>query len=208
MGKKFGMNNLKTKKTPDEMEQTFTADEVASVKKSMDIAEKDTTPIMLAQSSDNIQVFGDANKTEVKVNDYVVRFCMPHHMMPEVPAEANPETIYKNEKHIFFDIKFDDRMITPRMNLDLTACMIDVLPFFRELHDSGGMSKLTHEEVGLKIVMAGQTFHNAVYNLVTQLLDIDSEIADYIVPHSAIENMAFIIINHPELYNESDVFSG
>lgn len=150
-----------------------------------------------------ISVIGDANKTEVKKADYAVKFRIPKSQLEQKPKEAKEVGNY-----YVFTVGFEDVMITPRSDLRIVDAIMKIMPFFNELKQDGEVKEFSKEELLSVFVQAGEEIHLAIYNLVATFLGIDDQMGEYMLPFSVIENLNKIMENHPEVFNEADVFFG
>lgn len=150
-----------------------------------------------------VSVIGDANKTEVKTADYQVKFRIPKNQLEQKPENAQEVGTY-----YIFTVGFENVTITPRSDLKIVDAIMKIMPFFNELKQNGEMKELDQKELLSIFVHAGDEIHLAIYNLVATFLGIDDQMGEYMLPFSVIENLNKIMDNHPEVFNEADVFFG
>lgn len=160
------------------------------------------TPFAVVKDQE-VSVIGDENKTEVKKADYSVRF-----RVPQTHFEQKPEGAKEVGSYYVFSVAFGDITITPRSDLRIVDAIMKIIPFFNKLKENGDMEDFSKEELLSVFVGAGDEIHLAIYNLVATFLGIDDQMGEYMLPFSVIENLNKIMENHPEVFNEADVFFG
>ncbi|MBL1226523.1 hypothetical protein [Enterococcus sp. BWR-S5] len=163
---------------------------------------EDDTPFAIVKDQE-VSVIGDANKTEVKTGDYSVKFRVPQSQFEQKPEGAKEVGMY-----YVFSVAFDGVMITPRSDLKIVDAIMKITPFFNKLRENGEIESLEKEELLSIFISAGDEIHLAIYNLVATFLGIDDQMGEYMLPFSVIENLNKIMENHPEVFNEADVFFG
>lgn len=163
---------------------------------------EDDTPFAIVKDQE-VSVVGDANKTEVKTGDYSVKFRVPQSQFEHKPEGAKEVGMY-----YVFSVAFDDVMITPRADLKIVDAIMKITPFFNKLKENGEIEAFEKEELLSIFISAGDEIHLAIYNLVATFLGIDDQMGEYMLPFSVIENLNKIMENHPEVFNEADVFFG
>lgn len=183
-------------------ENTITPDQLLGLAKQMQRAEEDTTPFAVVNGKD-VSVVGDVNKTEVKKNDYQIKFRFPFSLFETVPKGAQ-----KVGQYYVVTTEYKDVSVTPRKDLIILDSIMKVFPFFKKLKENGEVEDYSKEELFSIFAYAGNEVHLALYNLVATFLEIDDELGQYMLPGSVITVMGQIIENHPEMFNEADVFFG
>lgn len=163
---------------------------------------EDSTPFLISKDEDLI-VVGDANKTEVKANDYTIKF-----RMPKTELEAMPSGAKEVGEYYVFSLSFDGITITPRSDLKIVDAIFKILPFFNKLKEDGSIEDLSREELLSIFAHAKEEIHLAMYNLVATFLGIDDHLGEYMLPFSVVGALSQLIENHPEIFNEADVFFG
>ncbi|MGL4695178.1 hypothetical protein [Enterococcus larvae] len=182
-------------------EKMTTADFVA-ISDKLRKTNEDETPFAVVKEQE-ISVIGDANKTEVKTDTYSIKFRMPMAMFDEKPEGAK-----EVGQAYVFSVDFESVTITPRSDLKVIDAIMKIMPFFNELTDGGEVQEFTKNELISVFVSAGDEVHLAIYNLVATFLGIDDQMGEYMMPFSVIESLNKLIDNHPEVFNEADVFFG
>lgn len=183
-------------------EEKITPADLLGLNKQLQKINEDDTPFAVVKD-DEIAVVGDANKTEVKKNDYTVKFRVPISMFQQKPADA----VVVGSSYVF-SVDFPDVTISPRSDLIIVDAIMKITPFFKKLNENGSVDDLTNEELLSVFAYAGEEVHLAIYNLVATFLQIGDEIAPYMLPFSVIGALNEIIENHPEVFNEADAFFG
>lgn len=106
-------------------------EDILQIEKAMDTARDDNTPYAVYGKHDNgtFEVVGDANKTQQKYSDYVIRF---RYRIEELPAIPEGSEVIANH-FVIFSHTFKDITITPRSDITIVNSMMDILPFFAEM---------------------------------------------------------------------------
>lgn len=180
----------------------MTPGELLSINDKLKKINEDDTPFPVVKDEE-VAVVGNANKTEVKKNDYTIKFRVPISAFSEKPTNA---TVVG--PHYVFSVDFPDVAITPRSDLIIVDAIMKIAPFFKKLKENGNVEDLTDEEMLSVFAYAGEEVHLAIYNLVATFLQVGDEIGPYMLPFSVIGALNQIIDNHPEVFNEADAFFG
>jgi len=189
---------------------SLTVEQFRDLKNKTDKANEDNTPYPVVDGA-NISVFGDANLTKVKKNDYTIVFGFPKdkkmcekYGLPYYdtkPPEAEETPLYYE-----FTVNYDGVAITPRSNLGIVGATMDFLKFFRELKEDGGVEKLEKVDVAMRFMRAGKDVQLAMYNLAATFLDIDDKYATWMEPLSVCATVGKVLDEHPEIVNEAERF--
>lgn len=161
--------------------------EYNEISEALDKAEEDTTPFMVVTDQD-LNVVGDANKTEINKHDYKVAF-----------------RIYKDGKYEWVEKEFKDVYITPRNDVKVSRMLTQLMPYFKKIED-GKTKKYEKEEI--LDILTQDTILDAMYDTVAAVLSIPDNLKDLMAPESVIQAAAQIIKDYPEAVNEADTFFG
>lgn len=184
-------------------ERGLTPEEFLAIGERLKSMEKDTTPFPVVDGK-KISVVGDANRTEVKRNDYEIKFRIPKEMLGgDMPKGARQVGDF-----YVFTVKYKDVSVTPRNDLKIVDAIFKLLPFFKKIKDDGGVEELDEEELFSVFAYAHEEVHLAMYNLVATFLGISDQMGEYMLPVSVIKALYGIMDAHPEIFNEADVFFG
>lgn len=184
------------------MSDVISAEDFAAIGEKLKRTNEDNTPFPVVKDNE-ISVIGDPNKTEVKKNDYEIKFRMPKSMFTEKPDGAQEiGSLY------VLTVKYKDISITPRNDLKIVEAIMRIQPFFNKLKEDGGIETYTKEELFSLYAYAGDDVHIAMYNLVATFLGIDDKSGEYMLPMSVLDTINTIMDTHPEIFNEADVFFG
>lgn len=163
---------------------------------------EDTTPFAVVKEG-KLSVVGDANQTEVKKNDYTIKFRFPKELFPEGLEKATSVGPY-----YVVAVEYKGVSITPRNDVKIMDAIFKILPFFNKLKEDGGIEELSNEEILSIYAYANDEVHLAIYNLVATFLGINDQMGEYMLPFSVLTALNQIIDTHPEVFNEADVFFG
>ena len=183
----------------------FTENDLIKIQSKINNAEKDSTPFAMIDGEGDVSVIGDANRTEVKKREYVVKFRIPSQYKDLVP---DSESIL-NGKYYVSTVKFSDIMITPRKDLKIVSAITALFPFLRDVLPTGDVNDRDRSELELIISnwVSKDYIVDAMYNLVAAVLDIDLVLKDMMTFDSVIENTLSILGDFPEVVNEADFFT-
>lgn len=183
----------------------LTPEQFAQLTQKINDAKDDPTPFLIMHD-DGPKVVGDANKTEVKKNDYTIKFRLPASMVegsPELMANAKA---VGNEYIVTVDYK--DRTITPREDLTIIESIMQLEPFIKVCTEDGAVREMSGRELLTKFTYMANEVHLAMYRIVGTFLKIDDVLGEYMLPVSVITAMTQLIDRHPEVFNEADTFFG
>lgn len=183
-------------------EERLTPADLLNINKKLKKIDNDDTPFAVVKDEE-ISVVGDANKTQIKKNDYTLKFRVPISLFTEKPKEAQ----IVGASYVF-TVDFPDVTINPRSDLIIVDAIMKITPFFKKLKENGDVEDFTDEELISVFAYAGDEVHLAIYNLVATFLQVNDDIAPYMLPFSVIGALSEIIENHPEVFNEADAFFG
>lgn len=153
----------------------------------LDKAQDSDTPFLVV-ANDELNVVGDANKTEINKHDYVVFF-----------------RIFKDGKYEWVKQEFKDVYITPRNDLKVSRMVTQLLPFFRKEED-GKTKKFDNEEI-LAIIERDEVL-DAMYDTVAAVLNIPDNLKPFMSTDSVVAAATQIMLDFPEAVNEADTFFG
>lgn len=180
----------------------LTQEQFLEMSKNLKKAEEDDTPI-IALVNDEVNVVGDANKTEVKKNNYVLRFRFPKEMSQfELPTSTKIGDWFINE------IEYKDVFISPRRDLKVVSAIMEIIPYFKSVSENGDLVNKSDEELITFAKNIPYEIIDAMYDIVSAFLNVDDTLVNYMSPLSVISVMGDLIRDYPEVFNEADVFFG
>lgn len=184
--------------------------DLMEIQRKMREAEADTTPFTVIDGDGNMSVVGDANKTEPKTYDYVVRFRIPAQY--KYLVSGGEETLQEivGGKYIVTEVAYPNVCITPRMDIKIVNCLNDLKPFLVEILEDGESKDRDKEELGKFVVstLTNDAIMDAMYNLVKTVVGVDDALVPMMMYDSVFENVLNIIRDFPEVINEEDFFTG
>lgn len=186
-------------------------------------AREDTTPYAVYDGkSEQLSVYGDANKTENKSVDMTVlfRFLKEDFEQPDDIADTK-----EIGKYVQYSRTYTDVTITPRKNTEVLEHLLSVVPYFTELEDAMSDFKEAMEKAetkeqksevyrvyNIKVLHVYNTMSDdvtiALYNFVATLCGISDEEAAHMVASSVMTAASTIITEFPEVFNEAETLFG
>lgn len=195
--------------------------DLAKYKVALDEASNSDVPYMMNEIDQNghtqIRIDGNANKTEVKKQDYTLIFWIPEDRIVELFGG-----IPENARHIqnngcyALTLKMQDKYITPRAAGKIGEYVMKVIPYFRKIVDIEETAKdgtivskpvvksLTEEEAISFVNSASSDLLDAMYNMVFAYLEIDEQLKPYATDISVYLAAIHMSTQHPEIFNEQD----
>lgn len=164
------------------------------IKKSMEAAESDTTPILIP--GEETTVAGDANKTEINCHDFEITFRIPQEMEDGSVKQIKKTKEYKNV------------YITPRMDAQVVKLITAVMPYFKKPNEDGTVGEYTEEEQKHIMKAFSGEILDIMYETVGTVLKIDPVIREHMMENSVMAAALKIIQQFPEIINEGDTFFG
>lgn len=161
--------------------------EYDEISNALDKAEESTTPFVVV-SNGEINVVGDANKTELNKHDYTIYF-----------------RLFNDGKYDWVKKEFKDVFIPPRLDVKVNRMLVQLMPYFKKAKD-GRVEKFTREE---SLEIASQdALMDAMYDTVAAVLNIPDNLKNYMATESVIQAVGQILRDFPEAINEADTFFG
>ena len=146
---------------------------------------EDDTPFLMRKGNE-LFVIGNAIKTAVKKNDYTLDF------------ESESGEIYQE--------KFCNKGISPRRNFTIMDTIFRLFLIFYDISENGEVTIRTEEELLQLVEIEPETVYNFIKDVVRALLDVEPITLKNAQPSSIVKTLSKIIDNHPEIFNEADIF--
>lgn len=165
---------------------TLSMEEYNKIKSLLDGAEKDDTPYPSIKQEE-IEVVGDANKTERNTHDFSVTFIV-------------------DGKKVVQDFK--DVYITPRRSTAIIPSMVEILPIFYKINDDGTVGDYGEREATEILKMMTPQTWDFLYDTVGAILGIEEAQREFMAPGSVLGAFIQFVKEYPETVNEAfDFFS-
>lgn len=181
----------------------MTQEEILSIKKSMEKAEKDDTPFAVVNDGE-ITVVGDPNKTEKKEVSCTILFRIPISYGKMIP-EAR---LSDDGRFYLAEVEYKAVTVTPRKEIVYKGKMISILNFVKALKESGEIETIDDATFVTIFYMYPDQVSYAIYDFVGEFLGIPEEIRDMMEDVSVISAFNDILESFPEIYNGADLFFG
>lgn len=184
--------NLEEKEITKEEEKTYN-----NIKTAMDSAEKSDTPY-LVQNEEDLKVVGNPNKAIKKKVTIEMEYAVPVDMNVEGEIVGDYKIVKKTYKDIF---------ISGKIMSAVMGSIATLLPYFYKPTEDGDMvdySRIETQEI-IKSLRFPE-FNDTLYLLLESVLGISKDLAEKAIPRSLTNFLETILIEFPELVNESYAF--
>lgn len=181
----------------------ITLDNMVEMSKSFDKAQEDDTPFLVT-TNDSVQVVGNPTKTEKKVKNYTVMFGLPIELKKRL---GDAKVLAENGYEVIVSVDFKNVFVPPRYRVDVVSAVTGVLPFLKKATPQGEVVTFSLDEYTEIISTLKPEIMDALYSVVTRVLRIDEDIAQYMSPTSAIAVALQMMDDMPDVLNEADLFT-
>lgn len=181
----------------------LTVENMEQFSRTLDNAQKDDTPF-LAVSDGKASVIGNPTKTEKKVTDYKILFGLPPEWRDRI---GNAKIIRETEDEITVEATFKKVFIPGRYRMDVVTAVTGVLPFLRKTAPNGEVQEFTIDEYSDIVNSLNREVMSALYDVIKTVLRLDDDIADCMLPMSAIVTALQMFESMPDALNEADLFT-
>lgn len=186
----------------------MTMEQFKELKGAMDNAQTDDTPF-ISTTEDEIHVFGDPNKTEIKSADYTVLFAFPDNEKWRKKIKANGDKVVKTiDRYVIVERKYKDVYLSPRNVGNAITALTMIESFMNEITEDGEVKPLSYEQMLSLMNTMNNEISDSVYELVGAVLRIPYEEQEWMLPMNTTENAVKIVLNNPSAVNEADLFFG
>lgn len=186
----------------------MTMEQFKELKGAMDNAQTDDTPF-ISTTEDEIHVFGDPNKTEIKSADYTVLFAFPDNEKWRKKIKANGDKVVKTiDRYVIVERKYKDVYLSPRNVGNAITALTMIESFMNEITEDGEVKPLSYEQMLSLMNTMNNEISDSVYELVGSVLRIPYEEQEWMLPMNTTENAVKIVLNNPSAVNEADLFFG
>ena len=190
--------------------EMMTMEQFKELKGAMDNAQTDDTPF-ISTTDEEIHVFGDPNKTEIKSADYTVLFAFPNTAEWQKRVKQNGDNVISTSedgRYMHVERKYKDVYLSPR-NIGNAITAITLLEsFMNEVTSDGGVQSLSESNMRSLLTTMNHEISDATYELVGAVLRIPYIEQEWMFPVNTIENAIKIVMNNPSAVNEADLFFG
>lgn len=188
--------------------EMMTMEQFEALKGAMNEAQNDDTPYMNA-TEDEINVFGNPNKTEIVPADYTVLFAFPNTTEWRRRIEQNGDEILKvTEDGRMVCVKriFKNVYLSPRNMGNAVTALTLIESFMNEITADGEVKPLSFEQTKALMDTMNHEISDATYELVGATLRIPYAEQEWMLPLNTMENAIKIVMNNPSAVNEADLF--
>lgn len=170
-------------------------------------AQTDDTPY-LGIVDNSVNVNGNPNKTEIKPADYEVLFAFPDNELFRRRVDTVGDEIVKEDSgYIIVRRVYKNVYITPRKMSDAVTAGAVIESFLNKVTADGEIKALSYDELQGVIIDNFQEMKDAAYDLVSSVLRIHPDEAEWMLPMQTVGLATQIAMNNPALENESNFFT-
>lgn len=171
-------------------------------------ASTDETPY-IGMVDGQVNINGDPNKTEIKPADYEVLFAFPNNAFFRKRVEAVGDEIVKEMGgNIIVRRIYKNVYLTPRKMSDAVTAGAVIESFLNRISDENGEVKaLSYDELQGVLMDNFTDMKESAYDLVSSVLRIPQEEAEWMLPTQTLGVAIQIAINNPALVNEANFFT-
>lgn len=189
--------------------KNMTVEQFIELKKHMDEAENDTTPYVVTDEDDGLQIVGDPNETEITKYQYEIMFGYPKtdEVRKRLEGMKNCEITNETDNYIACKRTFKDVWIPPRIYPAVQTAFAELYQFFNMITDDGGIRDLTEDEIVEVLRMLDQKMIEAMCHAVGTILGISEAEEQCMVSLTVYPVIVQMIRDFPEIVNGMDFFT-
>lgn len=176
--------------------------DLLKINESIKKAEKDNTPYPVVVDG-KVHVVGDANKTENKSHDYIVKF-----RFPKEYEQYFDEVSERIGDYIIVETEFKNVTISPRSDMKILASISRILPYVKKLGEDGSIGEFTDDELIEMCLSMPDEIEDAMYILTASILGVSEDMRDWMLATSVFGFISRFFDDFPEVVNEADAFFG
>lgn len=186
----------------------MTMDDFANMQGAIQDAQHDDTPF-ISTTEDEIHIFGDPNKTEIKSADYTVLFGFPDNEEWRKKIKSVDDKIVKEiQGYIIVERVYKNVYISPRRASSALTAMTLIMQFLHEITEDGEFKPLSYDQMLSVFTTLYREIEDAVYELVGVVLNLSPNEWEWMMPINTVENAVKIVLNNPSIVNQADLFFG
>lgn len=192
-------------KQADLFKRGVSVEDMTKMQQSIEKAHEDDTPFPVV-SRDGISVVGDVNKTEVKSHNYSIRFRFTQEEAAELGIDPS-EIIKTVGNYVIIKIDYENVSIKPRYDLEISAAIVRILPYFYNVNEeTKKVGKRSEEELMQMVNEMSIEIGDDLYNSVAAVLGIDRRIVDHMLWNDVVDVWIRLPEDFPEVFNEAEGF--
>lgn len=180
----------------------ITFEEFKQMQDNLNEAREDDTPY-LAVMDNEMHVVGDVNKTEHKSFCYTVRFAFPND-----ERYRKEKIIKETSNYLLCEREYNNVFIPARRHSAVVNAFVRVESFLMKITDNGEPKEVTEEEAMMLLQMLDDEIVDAVSDAVGKVLGLTPFESQCIIATNAIQVIAQMQSDIPEVVNEADFFFG
>ena len=194
--------------TNREDKEMITMEQFAELNGAIKDAQTDDTPF-ISTTDDEIHVFGNPNKTEIKSADYTVLFAFPDTKEWQRKINATGDRVIKKiDRYVIVERTYKDIYLSPRNAGNAITAITLIESLMNDITEDGEVKPLSYDQMMSVMSSMNNEVSDAVYDLVGAVLRIPYAEQEWMLPLNAMENAVKIVKNNPSAVNEADLFFG
>lgn len=184
----------------------MTIDQFEELRGAVGKAQTDDTPF-ISTADDEIHVFGNPNKTEVRSADYMVRFAFPDTKeWRKRSMMAGDKVVKEIDGYFCVEREYNGVYLSPRRMSDAITALTMLEQFMNDITEDGEVKALSYEEMKEVMLTMYAELKDATYDLVASVLGVSPLEKDWMLPMSVMQTAIAIVKNNPSAVNEADLF--
>lgn len=186
----------------------MTYEKFMAMKQAMDNAENDTTPFAVVDDNE-VKVVGDANKTETKKRDYVLKMAYPAaaEWREYVKNLKNAKVFNETPNYLGVERTFSNVWVPPAVHTAVQSTFLDLYKLFYIITEDGQIRDMTNDEVMQALSILNQEMCEAMYHAVATILKINVDEEQFMLASPTAQVVVKMIDDFPEIINGVDFFT-
>lgn len=186
----------------------ITMEQFETLKGAMDEAQNDDTPY-IGTMDNQLHVFGDPNKTEIKSADYTVLFAFPDTKEWRKRIEINGDKILREiPGYVMAERTYKNVYLSPKNIGNAMTSLVMLEQFLNDITEDGEIRPLSLQEMQSVMLNMNGEMSDVTYDLVAAVLRIPEIEKEWMLPTSVFTNAVAFVLNNPSTVNEADLFFG
>ena len=175
------------------MDKVLTQEDLLKMREAANKASESSIPFPIVKDK-SVAVVGDANRTELNKHDFTIVFRIP---------DPTDESGYSTKV-----VEYKDVYPKPRQASDIERLVTMLMPIMHKAKEDGSIEDYTNEELIELARDLNEGAYDLMYQLVTKVVGVHEELADYMTPKSVLDSVLKIFAVYPDMVNAGEAFFG